>query len=69
MNGQIDESTLDRLGEIRGKTVRRGLDSAINECLDLLENKAVTVEKGTKIENKTDCLNEDCKEELKEIAS
>lgn len=39
MNGRINESTLERMGEIRGKPIRRGLDSAINECLDLLEEQ------------------------------
>ena len=42
MNGKIEESTLERMEEIRGKPVRRGLDKAINECLDKLENKVVT---------------------------
>lgn len=74
VNGQINEPTLERLGKIRGKTVRRGLDSAINECLDLLEdNTNTTNEKGqvVKIENaqKVDCLNDDCKEELAQNAS
>lgn len=40
MNGQISESTLERLSDIRGKPVRRGLDTAINECLDKLEEQS-----------------------------
>ena len=44
MNGKIEESTLERMGDIRGKPVRRGLDSAINECLDLLEDEANTTD-------------------------
>lgn len=58
LNGKIEEPTLERMGEIRGKPVRRGLDKAINECLDLLENK---VENGSF--DMTVC--DDCKEELK----
>ena len=74
MNGKIEEATLERLGEIRGKTVRRGLDKAINECLDLLENKTVTTneeDKVTKIKNaqKIDCLNDGCKKELTQNVS
>lgn len=54
MNGKIEEETLERLSEIRGKPVRRGLDGAINECLDLLEDKVVTTDdkgKVTKVES------------------
>jgi len=39
MNGKVEDSTLERLSEIRGKPVRRGLDTAINECLDKLEDQ------------------------------
>lgn len=39
MNGKIEDSTLERLSEIRGKPVRRGLDTAINECLTKLEGQ------------------------------
>ena len=74
MNGKIQEPTLERMEEIRGKPLRRGLDKAINECLDLLENKTVTCDDEgqiTKVEDteQADCLNDNCKEELKENAS
>jgi len=49
MNGIIEESTLERMEEIRGKPVRRGLDKAINECLDTLENKVVTTNEEDKV--------------------
>ncbi len=39
MNGIIQESTLERMEEIRGKPIRRGLDKAINDCFDELENR------------------------------
>jgi len=39
MNGIIEESTIERMEEIRGKPIRRGLDKAINECLDKLESE------------------------------
>jgi len=39
MNGKIEDSTLERLSEIRGKPVRRGLDTAINDCLNKLEGQ------------------------------
>ena len=42
MNGIIEESTLERMEDIRGKPIRRGLDKAINECLDKLENEGIT---------------------------
>ena len=50
MNGKIEESTLERMEEIRGgKPIRRGLDKAINECLDKLENKVVTTDEQGKV--------------------
>ena len=55
MNGIIEEETLERMGEIRGKPVRRGLDKAINECLDLLEDKTITTDEEGKITKVETC--------------
>jgi len=56
MNGKIEESTLERMEEIRGgKKIRRGLDKAINECLDLLENKTVTTDEQGKVTQVETC--------------
>jgi len=65
MNGIIEESTLERMGDIRGKPVRRGLDKAINECLDKLEDGTCKDSNPEKV----DCLNDNCKEELEKNAS
>ena len=64
MNGIIEESTLERMEEIRGKPVRRGLDKAINECFDKLEAEDIgegteTIEKST--EPEVDCLSKSTK--------
>ncbi len=70
MNGKIEESTLERLSDIRGKPVRRGLDKAINECLDKLEDGTCKDANPEKVESeKADCLNDNCKEELQKNAS
>jgi len=70
MNGIIEESTLERMGDIRGKPVRRGLDKAINECLDKLEDGTCKDPNSEEIESeKVDCLNDNCKEELEKNAS
>jgi len=64
MNGIIEESTIERMEEIRGKPIRRGLDKAINECLDKLETEDVdegteTIEKST--EPEVNCLSKSTK--------
>lgn len=71
MNGKIEESTLERMEEIRGKgPIRRGLDKAINECLDKLEDGTCKDTNTEKIESeKVDCLDDNCKEELEKNAS
>ena len=70
MNGIIQESTLERMGDIRGKPVRRGLDKAINECLDKLEDGTCKDPNLEEVEpEKADCLNDNCKEELEKNAS
>jgi len=74
MKANISDETIERVAEIRGKPIVRGMDSAINECFDKLENKVVTTDeecKITKIKNmqQADCLNDECKEELEKDAS
>lgn len=72
MNGKIQEETLERMEKIRGSgPIRRGLDKAINECLDRLEDGTCKDTIEEKIENsrKIDCLNDDCKKELTQNAS
>ena len=40
MNGKIEEDTLERMEKIRGSgPIRRGLDTAINDCLNKLEEQ------------------------------
>lgn len=55
MNGKIEEDTLERMEEIRGKPIRRGLDKAINECLDLLEDNTVTTDEQDKVTKVETC--------------
>lgn len=56
MNGKIEEKTLERMEKIRGSgPIRRGLDKAINECLDLLENKMITTDEEGKITKVETC--------------
>ena len=64
MNGKIEEDTLERMEEIRGKgPIRRGLDKAINECLDVLEDKVVTTDEEGRITDvkELNCLNSNAK--------
>jgi len=71
MNGKIEEDTLERMEKIRGSgPIRRGLDKAINECLDKLEDGTCKDANPEKVESeKADCLNDNCKEELQKDAS
>lgn len=70
MNGIIQESTLERMEDIRGKPIRRGLDKAINECLDKLQDGTCKDADNKKVESEkveseqADCLNNNVKRSL-----
>lgn len=49
MKANISDETIERLADIRGKPIVKGMDSAINECLDTLENKIVTTDEQGKV--------------------
>lgn len=49
MKANISDETIERLADIRGKPIVRGMDSAINECLDTLENKVVATDDQDKV--------------------
>jgi len=44
LKANISEELIERVAKINGKPIVRGMDKAINECLDLLENKTVTTD-------------------------
>ena len=50
-----------------GRPIRRGLDKAMNEVMDLSENQEIeTLEQPESIE--IDCLNGNCKKELQNVS-
>ena len=70
MKANISEELIERVATINGKPIIRGMDKAINECLDRLEDGTCKDANPEKVESeKSDCLNDNCKEELKKDAS
>ena len=77
MKANISEELIERVAKINGKPIIRGMDKAINECLNRLEDGTCndTNKEKEELENKTensqkiDCLNDDCKKELTQNAS
>ena len=59
MNGRISEPTIERMEKKLGRPIRRGLDKAMNEVMDLSETKEVTTDATSAAE--LDCLNNNTK--------
>jgi len=55
MKANISEELIQRVATINGKPIVRGMDKAINECLDLLENKTVTTDEEGKVTKVETC--------------
>lgn len=70
MKANISEELIERVATINGKPIIRGMDRAMNECLDRLQDGTCKDENHKKVESeKVDCLNNNCKEELQNNAS
>ena len=70
MKANISEELIERVATINGKPIIRGMDKAMNECLDRLQDGTCKDENHKKVESeKVDCLNNNCKEELQNNAS
>lgn len=67
MNGRITEPTLTRMEDKLGRPIRRGLDKAMNEVMDLSETQETAADAETAAE-KIDCLNGNCKKELEDVS-
>ena len=57
MKANMSDETIERLAEIQGKPIVRGLDKTVNNCLDILESKNENQEAG---KSKKDCEGVDC---------
>jgi len=60
MNGQISEETLVRMEEKLGRPIRRGLDKAMNEVMDISEEEKIETD-SIQAETELDCLNSNTK--------
>ena len=61
LNGVIKEATLTRMENTLERPIRRGLDKAMNECMDKLEANSEPTKNG-----KVDCLCNETKRILEE---
>ncbi len=64
MKANVSDETIERLAEIQGKPIVRGLDKTVNNCLDILEgkNENQDADKSKKDCEGVDCLNNSTKE-------
>jgi len=70
MKANISEELIERVATINGKPIIRGMDRAMNECLDRLQDGTCKDENHKKVESeKVDCLNDSCKGELQNNGS
>ena len=60
MNGQINEDTLVRMEGKLGRPIRRGLDKAMNEVMDLSEAAEIETD-AAPADTELDCLNNNTK--------
>ena len=60
MNGRINEPTIERMEEKLGRSIRRGLDKAMNEIMDQSDSQEIEIAAAS-TDSEIDCLNNNTK--------